>query len=150
MSIEREPARRPGMNANIAIQTTEPAGLAPAIAVRDVARATAFYQRAFAAAVVTRTVGPDGNLVGAQLSINGAPLELTEGTAIGTGGTVSLKVDDVERWWRRAVTAGCAIAMPLGIGTGGLQGTVRDPFGLVWSLGGARARRRPCLLSNLG
>ena len=42
---------------------------------------------------------------------------------------------DVDAWWKRAVDAGCEIAMPLERQFwGDRYGQVRDPFGVTWAM----------------
>jgi uncharacterized glyoxalase superfamily protein PhnB len=42
----------------------------------------------------------------------------------------------VEAWWRRAVEAGLEIVMPLQVMFWGDRwGQLRDPFGVLWSMG---------------
>ena len=48
---------------------------------------------------------------------------------------LTLTVDDIDAWWRRAVDAGAEIAMPVAeMFWGDRYGQLRDPFGVVWAL----------------
>jgi PhnB protein len=43
----------------------------------------------------------------------------------------------VKAWWQRAVDAGCEVTMPLDVQFWGQRyGQVKDPYGIIWSLGG--------------
>jgi PhnB protein len=48
---------------------------------------------------------------------------------------LALNVPDVDRWWARAVAAGCEVVFPLADQFyGDRGGRVRDPFGHQWML----------------
>jgi len=52
------------------------------------------------------------------------------------GVTIHLAVDDADRWWKRALDAGCTMEMPIGDQFwGDRYGAVRDPFGHSWGIG---------------
>src|SRR5689334_19771056 len=52
------------------------------------------------------------------------------------GYTLHLKVDDVDRWWQRAVAAGAEVVLPLQkMFWGDRYGQLRDPFSVLWSMG---------------
>jgi PhnB protein len=110
------------------------------------AEAAAFYQKAFAAEEVMRNVAQDGKrLMHIHLRINGGSLlmsdefpEYSQSQVRDMGGfTIHLQVDDADAWWSRAVAAGCTVRMPLeNQFWGDRYGSVRDPFGVDWSIGG--------------
>lgn len=51
--------------------------------------------------------------------------------------TLHLQVGDADRWFERAVQAGATVTMPLANQFwGDRYGTVKDPFGHNWSIGG--------------
>jgi PhnB protein len=110
------------------------------------AEAAAFYQQAFAAEEVMRNVAEDGKrLMHVHLRINGGSLmmsdefpEYSQSQVRDMGGfTIHLQVDDADAWWARAVAAGCVVRMPLeNQFWGDRYGSVRDPFGVDWSIGG--------------
>ena len=53
------------------------------------------------------------------------------------GYVLHLQVDDPKAWWQRAVDAGCTVTMPLDVQFwGDRYGQVKDPFDIVWSIGG--------------
>ena len=46
-----------------------------------------------------------------------------------------LGADDIDAWWKRAVDAGCEVAVPLQLMFWGDQwGNMRDPFGVEWAM----------------
>jgi PhnB protein len=104
-----------------------------------------FYKRAFAAEV-TETYPWEGKLGHATMKINGGEVMLSDefpeaitGTRSpkslgGTTATVSLTVDDADRWFDRAVAAGAEVVRPLNDEFYGRSGKVRDPFGHTWGI----------------
>ena len=126
-------------------------GVTPHITIRDgrAAEAIDFYQRAFGAEEMMRHAGDDGRLMHAHLKINGGSLmmhddfpEHSGGPAKEPAGTIlHLQVDDADRWWNRAIEAGCEVRFPLGDQFwGDRYGQLRDPFGHTWSIGAAIRR----------
>ena len=118
-------------------------GVAPYLAVDGASRAAEFYQRAFGAEEVARhPVDDAGRTMHIHLYVNGGSLMLCDpypehGHPLQApqAFTLHLQVDDVERWWRRAVAAGCEIVSPLQVMFwGDRYGQLRDPFGVLWSL----------------
>jgi uncharacterized glyoxalase superfamily protein PhnB len=46
-----------------------------------------------------------------------------------------LAIGEIERWWKRAIDAGCTVVMPLADQFwGDRYGQLRDPFGVLWAL----------------
>jgi PhnB protein len=118
-------------------------GVIPHLAIRDGVGAMEFYQAAFAAEEMSRVYAQDGKrLMHATLRINGGPLMLNDffeefGHKTVEPQTIALhlQVDDVDAWWKRAVDAGCSVAMPLEKQFwGDRYGHLTDPFGVRWSL----------------
>lgn len=123
--------------------------VSPHLVVDDAAAAIDFYVKAFGATELGRVPGPDGRLVHAALTINGATVMLNDDfpeyndgksqTPTALGGspvTIHLTVTDVEAKFARAVEAGAEVVMPLEDQFwGDRYGLVRDPFGHQWSLG---------------
>ena len=122
-------------------------GVTPHITIRDgrAAEAIEFYKRAFGAEEMMRHAGEDGRLMHAHLKINGGSLMMHDdfpehsGPAREPAGTIlHLQVDDADRWWNRAVEAGCEVRFPLDDQFwGDRYGQLRDPFGHSWSIGAA-------------
>ena len=110
------------------------------------AEAADFYKKAFAAEEVMRQTADDGRrLMHIHLHINGGSLlmsdefpEYSQSKVREMGGfTIHLQVDDADTWWERAVAAGCEIRMPIeNQFWGDRYGSLRDPFGVDWSIGG--------------
>lgn len=118
-------------------------GVAPYLMVAGATKAADFYQRAFGAEVVYRYPPDDkGRTMHIHLYINGASVMLSDfypeyghpekpPQAFNLG----IPVKDVDAWWKRAVDAGCEVAMPLEKQFwGDRYGQVRDPFGVTWAL----------------
>ena len=119
--------------------------LTPYLTVKDAPAAIAFYQRAFGAQELSRIPGADGRLLHACLRIGDSALMMSEEFPewggkgpLALGGSpvsIHLYVDDVDAAWSRAVSAGCEVTMPLeDTFWGDRFGSLRDPFGHVWSL----------------
>jgi PhnB protein len=115
--------------------------------VHDGNAALDFYRRAFDA-TVTETYPYEGKLGHATLKINGCDVMLSDEFPEGVtgvrspkslGGTtcsVSLAVDDADRWFERARSAGAEVIRPLNNEFYGRSGKLRDPFGHTWSIVG--------------
>ena len=120
-------------------------GLAPYLCVDGATRAAAFYARAFSAEEVARhPVDDKGRTMHVHLYVNGGSLMLSDaypehgcGLEKPQGYTLHLQVEDAQRWWDRAVEAGAEITLPLQVMFwGDRYGQLRDPFGVMWSIGG--------------
>lgn len=118
-------------------------GLSVYITVDGAAAASAFYQKAFGAKELFRQPADDGQrLLHCHLEINGGSLMLCDWfpewgmeKQPPQAYTLHLQVDDVDVWWKRAIEAGCTVAMPLEPQFwGDKYGKVVDPFGVGWSL----------------
>jgi PhnB protein len=124
-------------------------GLTPMIQIGDnrAAEAIDFYIAAFGATEVRRQPAEDGKrLMHAHLHLNGAsfmlhdefpeyvgPADVDSGTPRGL--TLHLQVDNADRWFDRAVTAGATASMPVeDMFWGDRYGQVTDPFGYRWSI----------------
>jgi PhnB protein len=106
--------------------------------------AAEFYARAFGARDLGRF--PDqqnpGRFMHVQIEVNGGCLMMTDHSGC-DGGPVptpqgfhlQLVVADGDRWWSRAVAAGCTVEMPFERQFWGDRwGMLRDPFGLHWAI----------------
>lgn len=118
-------------------------GVVPHINVEGASKASAFYQRAFAAAELSRKAAQDGvRLLHCQLTINGGSFILSDcfpefgiTNQPSVCFTMHLDVDDVDAWWKRALAAGAEVTLPLAQQFWGVRyGKLRDPFGVSWSL----------------
>ncbi|RFC77931.1 VOC family protein [Streptomyces sp. AcE210] len=112
------------------------------VMVDGAATAIDFYAKAFGAEELFRIDGPDGRVLHAEVSVQGATIMLgdAEGpvfsapTAIG-GTTVGLHVfvDDVDALTDRAVAAGAELLQPPADQFHGDRTSIlRDPYGHVW------------------
>lgn len=120
--------------------------LAPYLAVRDAARAIAFYQAALGATerfrLTDKTTGQIGH---AEILVHGSLVMLNDEnpqwgnksplTLGGTPVTFCLIVDNADAAVARAAAAGATVLMPAADQFYGFRsGTVQDPFGHVWML----------------
>jgi PhnB protein len=125
-------------------------GVTPHITIRGgrAVDAIAFYEKAFGARELIRTVDEDGHrIVHAQLLINGGSLILhdefpeygraPDPEAVAPSGVVlHLEVDDADVWWERALMAGAEVRLSIADQFwGDRYGQVADPFGYCWSIG---------------
>lgn len=123
-------------------------GLAPYLHIRGgrASEAVDFYKKAFGAEVANLMPAEDGErIMHVHLVINGGHLmmsdefpEFSQSKVRDLGGfDLHLQVDDADKWWDRAVAAGCEVRMPLeNQFWGDRYGSLRDPFGVDWSIGG--------------
>lgn len=123
------------------------APISPYLMVHDGNRALDFYRRAFDAEVLD-TYPYEGKLGHATLRINGGDVMLSDEfpeavTGVrtpkslgGTTCTLSLGVDDADKWFERAVAAGAQVVRPLNDEFYGRAGKLRDPYGHVWGIVG--------------
>ena len=129
---------------NTAAQPEVLGGVVPYLMVNGASDAAAFYTRAFGATEAFRyPTDEKGRTMHIHLYINGGSLMLSDaypehGCALEKpqGYTLHMKVDDVDTWWQRAVDAGAEIVLPLQVMFwGDRYGQLRDPFGVLWSMG---------------
>jgi len=120
--------------------------ITPHLIVRNTVEAIEFYKRAFGAEQLVRMPGPDGrSTMHAELQIGDSRLLLCDEfpewgaqspeSLGGTPVTLHLYVDDADKAFQRAVTAGAQVTMPLKDQFwGDRYGKVKDPFGHEWSI----------------
>ena len=119
--------------------------VSPYISVRKGAEALDFYKRAFGAQELMRMAGPGGQgIAHAEIKIGDSIVMLGDESPHGNpapaslgGTTVSLflYVDDVDKWFQRAVEAGGTVATPpADMFWGDRFGKLKDPFGHDWCL----------------
>lgn len=125
-----------------------PAGfhsLTPHLTVRDADKALEFYKNALGAEVLNVARMPDGKVLHAGLRIGDSMLMLNDVfpemgglSPLSTGGTevtIHIYTEDVDAAFKRAVSAGAQVKMPLmDQFWGDRYGMVADPFGHNWSL----------------
>jgi uncharacterized glyoxalase superfamily protein PhnB len=119
----------------------------PYLRVHNTDEAIKFYGRAFGAKELFRLTEPSGRIGHAEIKIGPATLMLADecpeqgidGPRALGGTTISLHlhVADVDAAFEQAVSAGATVLRPLKDQFyGERSGTVRDPFGHEWLLGG--------------
>jgi uncharacterized glyoxalase superfamily protein PhnB len=120
-------------------------GMTPYISVEGALKAAEFYGKAFGAETVFM-FPPDeqGRTMHVHLHVNGSTLMLSDGypehghPAMKPQGytlQLHLKGSEIDRWWKRAVDAGCEVTTPLAIMFWGDRwGSLRDPFGIDWAM----------------
>ena len=117
----------------------------PHLTCRNAHAAIAFYEKAFGAQSLCALEDPQGRIMHAALSIDGAMVYLVEEFAE-CGGTspqalngspvaIHMQVADCDAVYARAVEAGATVAMPLeDMFWGDRFGLLVDPFGHKWSI----------------
>jgi PhnB protein len=117
----------------------------PCLVVDDGARALEYYQKAFGAEEVFRMPDPSGRIVHAELKIGNSIVMLCDEypkmdargpkSIGGTPVSLYVYVQDVDSVFSRAVGAGGQELRPVTDQFyGDRTGTLKDPFGHVWSL----------------
>ena len=120
--------------------------LTPHITVRDAKAAIDFYQKALGAQALHVSHTPDGKVLHASLKIGDSILMLNDefpewGGALAPRGEVPgfaihIYVDNVDKLFAQAVSAGAVVKMPLmDQFWGDRYGHILDPFGFKWALG---------------
>ena len=115
------------------------------LTVKDASAAVTFYQTAFGASELERSIAPSGHAV-IEMAIEGlrfflvdenaAALNLSPSTLNGTSVRLNLIVDDPDETARRAVDAGATEIFPVADQPYGFrQGRIADPDGHHWLLG---------------
>jgi len=120
-----------------------PTSIAPWLTVEHTFKAVDFYRSAFAAIETYRLEDPDGGLMVARLSIDGAEFWVSDGSSGNAdpsplgGGSVRmiLTTADPDTLFARALAAGASEIFPVGEGHGWRLGRLADPFGLHWEIG---------------
>jgi PhnB protein len=119
----------------------------PYLRVHSAAEAIAFYSRAFDAKEQFRLTEPNGRIGHAEMKLGSTTVMLADEypdrgicgprSLGGTTFSIHLHVEDVDQAYAQAVSAGATIVRPLqNQFYGERSGTVRDPFGHEWLLGG--------------
>lgn len=120
--------------------------ITPYLVVKDAAKAIEFYGKAFGAMELCRMVGPNGkSIMHAELMIGDSVLFLAgefpgmEVAWVKEGQwpmvALHLYVQDCDRVFHQAASAGCEVIMPLeDMFWGDRYGKLRDPFGHQWAV----------------
>jgi uncharacterized glyoxalase superfamily protein PhnB len=119
-------------------------GVVPYLTLDGAAAAIDFYIHALGAEEVgERTKMEDGRLMNACINVNGGSIMLMDpmpehghAAVAPQGFNLHLQVDDADRWFERAVAAGCTVDMPMELQFwGDRYGSVTDRFGVSWGFG---------------
>ncbi|MCC2689740.1 MAG: Glyoxalase/bleomycin resistance protein/dioxygenase [Rhizobiaceae bacterium] len=119
-------------------------GVVPYLMLDGAADAVDFYKRALGAEEVgERAHMDDGRILNCRIDVNGGSVMLMDpmpehGYPATThdGYNLHLQVDDADRWFGRAVAAGCKVVMPMELQFwGDRYGMVKDPYGVAWAFG---------------
>jgi PhnB protein len=119
----------------------------PYLRVHNSSEAIDFYTRAFDAQEQFRLTEPGGRVGHAEIKVGPATIMLSDEypdhgicgprSLGGTTFSIHLHVDDVDQAFAQAIAAGASVVRPLQDQFyGERSGTVRDPFGHEWLLGG--------------
>jgi PhnB protein len=119
----------------------------PYLRVHNSAEAIDFYTRAFDAKELFRLTEPGGRIGHAEIKVGPATIMLSDEYPdrdirgpLSLGGTtfsIHLHVENVDQAFAQALAAGASVVRPLQDQFyGERSGTVRDPFGHEWLLGG--------------
>ena len=119
----------------------------PQLTLDDAAPAIEWYKKALGAEEVSRAVGPNGEIMHAELRIGDSPIMLNDAIAGGKGPkaiggspmSLWLYVKDCDALFKRAVAAGAKVLDgPMGAMQdqfwGDRSGTFNDPYGYRWSI----------------
>jgi PhnB protein len=119
--------------------------ITPYLAVDDAAEAIEYYKKVFGAKERSRMDAPDGRIGHAELEIGGSLLMLADAFPQfaprppselgGTSASIFMYVEDVDAVVKKAVDAGGTTTMEVADQFWGDRfGSVKDPFGHVWSI----------------
>jgi uncharacterized glyoxalase superfamily protein PhnB len=117
-------------------------GAVPYLTVDGAAKAAEFYKKAFGAEVAA-IHPPDekGRTMHVHLYINGASVMMSDAypehghpLKAPAAFNIMLPVDDVDRWYQRAIEAGCTAVMPPTDIWRDRYGQLEDPFGVLWAM----------------
>lgn len=118
-------------------------GVVPYLNVDGAIKAAELYVKAFGAEIAAQHPADDqGRTMHVHLFINGSSVMLSDfypehGHSFEKpqAFALTLMVDDIQAWFKRAVAAGCAAAMePQKMFWGDWYCEVVDPFGVRWSM----------------
>ena len=117
----------------------------PYLSIKGAAKAIDYYKQVFGATELFRMAAPDGKIGHAEIKIGNSPIMLADefpemefvspqtlgGSPIG----LMIYVDDVDTMFNQAISAGATQVKPLQDQFyGDRSGTLKDPFGHVWTV----------------
>jgi uncharacterized glyoxalase superfamily protein PhnB len=117
-------------------------GVVPYLAVDGAVKAGALYEKALGATIAFQVPADDkGRTMNVHLYVNGQSLMLGDfypeqgfSPVAPAAFNLMLMVDDVDRWFRRAVDAGFeAVTQPQTMFWGDYYAQTKDPFGVIWA-----------------
>ncbi len=123
-------------------------GVVPYLMLDGAATAIDFYKRALGAEEFgERAKMEDGRIMNARIDVNGGSVMLMDPmpehghpAVAPQAFNLHLHVDDADRWFDRAVAAGCTVLMPMALQFwGDRYGMVKDPHGVTWGFGSTPA-----------
>jgi PhnB protein len=117
----------------------------PYLIIKGAVKALDFYKRAFGAKELFRMADPNGRIGHAEIMVGDSPIMLADEmpemnyrspqTLGGTPVSILLYVEDVDKQFATAVTAGASVVRPVKDQFyGDRSGTLTDPFGHVWTI----------------
>jgi len=120
--------------------------ITPHLVVVGAEQALEFYKKAFGAQVAGVHKTPDGKVMHAEFKIGDSKLMLNDEfpgmgslspkTLGGSPVVLNLYLDDIDKIFNQAVSAGATVTMPLANQFwGDRYGQIKDPFGHIWALG---------------
>jgi len=102
------------------------------------AKAIEFYKKVFNAEEIMRMPGPNGTVGHAEIRIGNSIAMLSDGAPPqfpSTSAMTMVYLEDCDAAFNRAVENGASVVQPLeNKFYGDRSGTIRDPFGQVWSI----------------
>jgi PhnB protein len=117
--------------------------LTPTLTLDDASAAIEWYKKALGAEELSRSQGPDGKVMHAEIKIGDSRL-MVHDAMMGSKGPKALGgspaglwvyVEDCDTLFNRAVAAGGEVAMPMADQFWGDRcGNVRDPHGYTWMI----------------
>ena len=130
------------LEAPVIPQVETKGGVVAYLAIDGAAKAAAFYEKAFGATIATQhPLDEQGRTMHIHLYVNGSSVMLGDFyeehgfmKVAPAAFTMQLIVDDIHKWFDRAVAAGCeSVIPPQKMFWGDTWGQVRDPFGVAWA-----------------
>ena len=117
----------------------------PYLIIKGAAKALEYYKKAFGAKETLRFAAPGGTIGHAEIQIGDSMIMLADEypdmgyrSPLSLGGSavsILLYVEDVDRWFDRAIAAGGKATRPVADQFyGDRSGTLTDPFGHVWTI----------------
>lgn len=117
----------------------------PYLSIKGAAAAIVYYKQVFGATELFRMAGPDGKIGHAEIKIGDSPIMLADEfpemefvspkTLGGSPVGLMIYVDDVDTMYKQAISAGGQEIKPLqNQFYGDRSGTLKDPFGHVWTV----------------